>query len=102
MKHLSDAENAKLRHGRCPVCGCKRFRSGPEGGGGMDIRCSKCGTEYWWSPPFRSMLLERNEPGLYRRTTWDMVEALGVVGPVTIPPKPKASLWQRLANLFKL
>lgn len=36
----------------CPDCGSILFNPGPRGGLAWNIRCMKCGSKFWYSPPF--------------------------------------------------
>ena len=92
-----------MQQGMCPFCLCSKFREGPSGCGALNIRCSCCGKEYWWSPPFPSMIIERDEPRLYREDVFDMREALGIkplLNQILDSPKA-ASFWGWLKGLFR-
>lgn len=62
MTTLTAFQNNELNSGRCPVCGSILFQHGPEVGCAENIRCVKCGEEYWFSPPFTAEFLDRRIP----------------------------------------
>lgn len=66
MIELTEQQDKRMQKGRCPFCDGTRFLHGPCGAGSENIRCVGCGKEYYFSAPFRSLILDRDEPGLYR------------------------------------
>lgn len=62
MTPLTEFQNNQLNSGLCPVCGGNVFQHGPEGGLAENIRCKKCGEEYWFSPPCTGEFLDRRTP----------------------------------------
>ncbi len=63
---LTDEQDRKLQRGYCPFCNSTKFQHGPQGGCSENIRCSGCGKEFALSAPFKSLLLTRDAPALYR------------------------------------
>jgi hypothetical protein len=53
------------KEGKCPDCGNGVFLHGPCGGMAENIRCSECGAEFNFAPPFSPERIDRNEPALY-------------------------------------
>lgn len=53
------------KEGRCPNCATEVFLHGPCGGMAENIRCSECGAEFNFSPPFDPEFLDRNCPAYY-------------------------------------
>lgn len=41
-----------LNRGFCPSCSHDKFYRGPQGGSALNVKCAKCGTCYWYGPPF--------------------------------------------------
>lgn len=68
MLELNPKDNEQLMGGSCPTCGKSTFLHGPKGGNDENIRCEQCGSEFWFSPPFRAMRLERDNPELYHES----------------------------------
>jgi len=62
---LAEIENSiayKLNvRGICPNCGCDAFNKGPSGGMSLNIRCSGCGTKYWFAPPFTPEIIDNDD-----------------------------------------
>jgi hypothetical protein len=52
--------------GRCPNCKNEVFLHGPQGGSAENIRCAKCGKEYWFAYPFEATEIKRDCPQYYR------------------------------------
>lgn len=66
MIDLTEQQDRCLQRGNCPFCNSTRFLHGPCGGDSKNIRCVGCGKEFCFSPPFKSLLLDRDAPDLYR------------------------------------
>lgn len=65
MIELTEQQDHRLHRGNCPFCNGTRFLHGPCGGGSENIRCKGCGKEFCFAPPFKSLVLDRDEPGIY-------------------------------------
>ncbi len=46
---------------KCPVCGCRQFQLGPQGGLAQNVRCEN-GHEFNLMGPFGSTSIGRSEP----------------------------------------
>lgn len=68
-------EEALNKHHLCPDCGGKRFIIGPSAGLAVNIKCARCGSTFWFAPPFTP---ERIDPveGVYTRPPVDLREWL--------------------------
>ena len=54
IKPCTEREKELLDQGVCPDCGCERFWNGPEGGGAVNIQCTKCRAKFNVSPGIKS------------------------------------------------
>ena len=54
IKPCTEREKELLDQGICPDCGCERFWNGPEGGGAVNIQCTKCRARFNVSPGVKS------------------------------------------------
>lgn len=98
---LTEEQNSKLMNGKCCVCECEIFLHGPAGGGSENIRCSKCGTEFWMGIPFPFEKIEGSCPELYRQPfkLSDELFTFEQAWNWENPYKTKKSWWKRLFKL---
>jgi len=104
MTELTEQQDKCMQKGHCPFCKGTLFLHGPCGGCAENIRCVGCGKEYCFSAPFRSLILDRGEPGLYggefslKSETSDIRDGLDAMFGV---PTPQPSLLRDLVTFLR-
>lgn len=69
----ADPLHSLNERGRCPDCGGQQFIEGPHGGASVNIKCAKCGSKFWYAPPFTPQRID-NDDRFYTRTPRDLGE----------------------------
>ena len=60
-RKLTDVEDTfLLQTHKCPICTTGEMIGGPCGGAAQNILCNNCSSEFWFAPPFRTELKERD------------------------------------------
>lgn len=73
---MDECENVVMR-GTCPDCGSTNFHPGPRGGMAWNVKCAKCGSKFWYSPPFTPHRID-NEDQFYDLTVTKRLSEFGL------------------------